>query len=116
MQLVGRQSIKRGKRLIQQQDLWLDRERTRDTDTLTLAARQSVRVLACVGSDADQVHISIDERCDALRGPVPSLQPQTDVLFDGPPGQERPGLEDDRNTFRTPDATDGRFFKTRDNL
>jgi hypothetical protein len=84
-QRLGRQHVERRERFVHQQQLGVNDKRTRQSDSLTHAARQFLRIGALVAIEADQV----DGR---QRAPVPfgrhdalRLQADLDVLLHGQP-------------------------------
>jgi hypothetical protein len=77
--------------------IWLDGERTRDTDTLFHAARQLARIGILEPGEADEVH-DLRDRCLSLGGALAACAERlADIVGDREPGIEREALEHDRD-------------------
>ena len=96
LELLARDGVERAERLVQQQDLRVERERAGDADALLHAARQLMRIVVRKAVQADETH----EARDALTGlggfNAGDLEPEGDVLGDRQPGKQVELLEHHR--------------------
>jgi hypothetical protein len=96
-QVLRRQHVERGERLVHQQRVRLGDDGAGETDPLPHAAGQFLRVGGLEAVQADQV-----DRPERALGPLgigdaAGLKAELDVLLDGEPRQQREGLEDHRH-------------------
>ena len=81
-------------RLVEEQDLRLDRERPGERDALLLAARQLARVAVALVGQVDQLEQLADPLADLVLRPLADLQAEADVVGDGHVREQRVRLED----------------------
>ncbi|GBC78414.1 hypothetical protein HRbin08_01907 [bacterium HR08] len=95
-QLPSRDRIECSKRLVQQENRGIGRERARHADTLALSATQLMRVSAGEGRriKPHQVEQLAHARGRALRAPPFERRHERDVLRDGEVGEETDFLDD----------------------
>jgi hypothetical protein len=87
--------VERRQRLVEQQQLGLRGQRTRERDALLLAAGQLTRVLVPRAGEADQLQQLGDPRLDLGRRPFAVHQPVGDVVGDAQVREQRVRLEHD---------------------
>src|SRR5690242_6310258 len=81
-------------RLVHQQDVGLDRQGTRDGDSLLHAAGKLEREIALLTAEADHVKIFRYPPVPAGAADVLRLEGKLDVVFDGEPVEQARALKD----------------------
>ena len=96
-QVLRRQHVERGERLVHEQHLRLDHQRARKSDPLPHAARELLRIGRLEAVQTDRVE-DLHAAPALLRRLHPArLQRRFDVFQHGQPGEQREALEDDRD-------------------
>ena len=101
--------VERGERLVHQQDVGIDRERTRERHALALAAGQFMRIAAGIAGQLDQRERGFRLFPPLGRAEAPVLEAEADIAHDLAPGQQPrdPGTPSPPAAARRRDASDG---------
>jgi hypothetical protein len=101
-QLLPRQRVERGERLVHQQHAWLVQQRPAERDALLHPARELVRRPVLEAREADEGEQLL--RLPPVRPPVEAedLDREEDVLEDVPPRQQRGPLEGESDVAARP--------------
>src|SRR5579862_549146 len=99
-QVLRRQHVERGERLVHEENVGMDDEGSGETDALAHAAGQLARIGGFVAVEADEVDGGQRAGADVLGRQAERFEAELHVLQDREPGEKREALEHHRDAVR----------------